>query len=116
MARIYLPVEVNQNQCAVVVSDGHIRIYSSRPNGQQQNNVTYTDFYIRENYLQTNGSTNWNQYTTQNCVDHTQFSTDYWDRPDIWQSLICFAIIGYVGIVLPFKIISRLFGRWLKYD
>lgn len=113
MARIYLPIEINQNQCVTIVSDGHIRVYSTRPNGTQQS-VTYTDFYIRENYLQSNGSTNWNQYTTQNCVDHTQFTTDYFDRPDIWQSLICFAIIGLVGFYLPFKILGRMFGRWLK--
>lgn len=114
MGKIYLPIEVNSNQCPVVVSDGHIRVYDSIPNGTIQNNVSYTDFYIRENYLSTNGSVNWNQYSTQNCVDRTQFTTDFWYRPDIWQSLICFVIIGYVGIYLPYKIISRLFGRWLK--
>lgn len=114
MGKIYLPIEVNSNQCAVVVSDGHVRVYSSKPNGTTQTNVTYTDFYIRENYLQTNGTTNWNQYSTQNCVDHTQFVTDEWFRPDIWQSLLCFFIIAIVCLYLPFKIFSRIFGRWLK--
>lgn len=114
MGKIYLPIEVNSSQCPVVVSDGHIRVYDRVPNGTTQNNVTYTDFYIRENYLETNGSTNWNAYTTQNCVDRTQFSTDIWYRPDIGWSLICFVIIGGIGIYLPYKLISRLFGRWLK--
>lgn len=114
MAKLYLPVEVNQNQCAVVVSDGHIRIYSTRPNGQTQNNVSYTDFYIRENYLSSSGSTNWGSYTTQNCLDHTQFTTDKLYRPDIWQSFICYFILFIFCIYIPFRIISRIFGRWLK--
>lgn len=113
MGKIYLPIEVNSNQCPVVVSDGHIRIYDKIPNGTNQN-VNYYDFYIRENYLESEGNTNWSPYTTQNCIDYTQFTTDYWYRPDIWQSLICFVIIGGIGFYLPFKLISRLFGRWLK--
>lgn len=113
MAKIYLPDTINNNQCVVVQSEGHLRVYSSRPNGTQQN-VTYNDYYLRENYLKSSGSTTWNQYTTQNCLDNNQFTTDYWYRPDIWQSLICFYIIALVGIYLPFKIISRIFGRWLK--
>ena len=114
MGKIYLPIEVNSNQCPVVVSDGHIRIYDRVPNGTSINNVHYTDFYIRENYLQSENTTNYTPYTSYNCLNIDQFTTDYWYRPDIWQSLLCFFIIGLVGIYLPFKIISRLFGRWLK--
>ena len=113
MAKIYLPIEVNSNQCPVVVSDGHIRIYDKIPNGTSQN-VSYYDFYIRENYLESQGSTTWSPYTSQNCLDTSQFTTDFWYRPDIWQSLICFVIIGGIGIYLPYKIFSRVFGRWLK--
>lgn len=113
MGKIYLPIEVNSSQCPVVVSDGHIRVYNSVPNGTNQN-VTYTDFYVRENYLETTGQTNWTPYTNVSCIDRGQFVTDYWYRPDIWQSLICFVIIGGIGLYLPFRIISRLFGRWLK--
>lgn len=114
MGKLYLPIEVNSNQCPVVVSDGHIRVYDKIPNGTTQNNVHYTDFYIRENYLQTENTTNWSSYTTQNCVDREQFTTDFWYRPDIDKSLICFFIIAIVCLWLPYKIISRVFGRWLK--
>lgn len=113
MAKLFLPESVNNNQCAVVQSDGHIRIYDSRPNGTQQY-VNYRDYYIRENYLMTSSSTTWSSYTSINCMDSTQFTTDFWYRPDIWQSLICFYIICIVAIYIPFKIISRIFGRWLK--
>lgn len=114
MAKIYLPQQINSNQCVVVQNEGHLRVYNSRPNGQQQNNVSYTDFYIRDNYLQSSNTTTFNQYTSLNCLDNNQFTTDYWYREDICQSLICFVIIGGIGIYLPFKIISRMFGRWLK--
>lgn len=114
MAKLYLPISVDNTQCAVVVSDGHIRVYDRIPNGTTQNNVHYYDFYVRENYLQSDNYTNWSSYTTQNCLDYEQFTEDFWYRPDIWQSLICFVIIGGIGIYLPYKIISRLFGRWLK--
>lgn len=114
MGKIYLPIEVTQNQCPVVVSDGHIRVYDRVPNGTNINNVRYWDFYVRENYLETTATTNYSSYTSYNCIDRTQFTTDFWYRPDIWQSLLCFVIIGGIGIYLPYKIISRLFGRWLK--
>lgn len=114
MAKIYLPIEVNSNQCPVVVSDGHIRVYDRIPNGTDISNVHYYDFYIRENYLERQSTTNFNRYTSLDCLDTTQFVTDFWYRPDIWQSLLCFVIIGGIGFYLPYKIISRLFGRWLK--
>lgn len=113
MAKIYLPENINNNQCVVVQSEGHLRVYDSRPNGTQQN-VNYRDYYIRENYLKSTNQTTWNVYTSINCLDSTQFTTDYWYRPDIWQSLICFIIMAYIMIYLPYKIVSRLFGRWLK--
>lgn len=114
VAKLFLPIEVSNTQCAVVVSDGHIRVYDKIPNGTTQNNVRYWDFYVRENYLQTTSTTNYSSYTSYQCMDNTQFTTDFWYRPDIWQSLLCFVIIGGIGIYLPYKIISRLFGKWLK--
>lgn len=113
MGKIYLPEQINNNQCVVIQSDGHLRVYNARPSGIQQN-VTYKDYYIRENYLSSSSNTTWNQYTNVNCLDNNQFTTDYWYRPDIWQSLICFIILALICLYLPFKIISRMFGRWLK--
>lgn len=114
MAKIYLPMEVNSNQCAVLVSDGHVRIYDRIPNGTTQNNVRYWDFYIRDHYLESNDSTNFSPYTSLNCLNNNQFTTDFWYRDDIWQSLLCYFIIAIVGLYLPYKIFSRFFGRWLK--
>lgn len=114
MAKIYLPETINQDQCVVVQSEGHIRVYDSRPNGYTQNNVSYRDYYLRENYLMSSNTTNFNTYTSLNCLDYNQFTNDYWYRPDIWQSLLCFFIIAIVCLYFPYKIISRMLGRWLK--
>lgn len=114
MAKIYLPDNVSNNQCAVVVSSGHIRVYSQKPNGTNINNVSYKDYYITENYIQGSGTTNFNNYTSYQCLNYDQFTTDYWYRGDIWQSLICYIIIAIIGFYLPFKLLSRMFGRWLK--
>lgn len=114
MAKLYLPEEINANQCVTVQAEGHIRVYDRRPNGDTINNVTYRDYYIRDNYLISSNTTNFSYYTNLNCLDNNQFTTDYWYRPDIWQSLLCFFIIGMVALYLPYKIISRMLGRWLK--
>lgn len=113
MAKVYLPETINNNQCVVVQTDGRIRVYDSRPNGTQQN-VTYRDYYLREDYLMTSSSTTWNAYTSITCMDSSQFTTDQWYRPDIWQTFICTFFIALIGFYLPFKIFARMFGRWLK--
>lgn len=113
MAKIYLPEEITNNKCVTVQSDGHLRVYDSRPNGYQQI-VNYRDYYVRENYLMRSDTTTFSSYTSLNCLDNNQFTQDYWYRPDIYQSLICFIIIALVALYLPYKIISRIFGRWFK--
>lgn len=114
MTKVYLPLEVRSNQCAVMVSDGHIRVYDSIPNGSNQYGVNYYDFYIRDDYIQTQGSTNFSTYTNYDCMDNSNFTTDYWYRLDIDKIVTTFFVIAIFGIYFPFKIIGRFFGRWLK--
>ena len=114
MARIYLPDEIDNSQCVVFQSDNVLRVYDSVPRGTIENGVTYIDYYLDYNYLKTNGTVNFDLNTSFDCMDINQFTTDKWDRPDIWQSLICFIIIAIICLWIPFKLISRLFGRWLK--
>ena len=97
-----------------MVSDGHIRVYDRIPTGSPINNVTYYDFYIRDDYIQTTGQTNYTNYTSYNCMDTSNFTTDFWYRLDIDKILLCYIIIALVGLYFPFKIFSRFFGRWLK--
>ena len=113
MAKIYLPNNLSNNACIVLEREGTFRVYESTPNGTQQS-VAFTDYYVKNNYITYSGTSTFTQDTTLQCLDHDQFTTDYWYRPDIWQSLICFYIIALVGLYLPFKILSRMLGRWLK--
>lgn len=114
MSKIYLPIEVNSNQCPVMVSDGHIRVYDKIPNGTNQSNVHYYDFYIRDDYIKNEGYTDFSYYTNYNCMNTDDFTTDIWYRTDIYKSLIMFIIVGGIGIYLPYRMIRRIFGRWLK--
>lgn len=114
MTKIFLPIDVSDNQCAVMVSDGHIRVYDRVPNGTNINGVHYYDFYIRDDYIQTEGTTNFSSYTTYNCINSSNFTTDYWYRLDIDKIVTVFLAVAIVGIWLPYKIFSRFLGRWLK--
>lgn len=114
MTKIFLPIDVSNNQCAVMVSDGHIRVYDRVPNGTTINNVHYYDFYIRDDYIQTEGTANFNNYTTYNCINSSNFTTDYWYRLDIDKIVTVFLAVAIVGIYFPYKIFSRFLGRWLK--
>lgn len=113
MSKVYLPIEVNSNQCAVMVSDGHIRIYDNQYSGSGSygQDIHYYDFYIRDNYIETEGTNR--VYNSLNCMSN-EFTTDIYYRNDFDKILIIFFIILIVGLWFPYKIISRLFGRWLK--
>lgn len=97
-----------------MVSDGHIRVYDSKPNGSVINNVHYTDFYIRDDYIQAEGNTNFNQYTSYSCIDSANFTTDYWYRLDIFEIVATFLAITIICIWFPYKLFSRFLGRWGK--
>lgn len=110
MSKIYLPIELNSNQCPVMVSDGHIRVYDRVGSGYNDS-VHYYDFYIRDNYIKTEG---YSSAYNPNCMNVSDFTTDVYYRNDFDKILIIFFIILIIGFYFPYKIISRLFGRWLK--
>ena len=114
MGKIYLPNAITSNNCATMVSSGTLRVYSTRPNGTTINNVTYTDYYIRDNYIQQQGSTNFSPYTNITCLDSDNFTDEIWYRQDIADILIVTSFFIILLMVLPFRIFSRFFGRWLK--
>lgn len=114
MGKIYLPDEINQSNCPTMVSSGTLRVYSTRPNGSTISNVTYTDFYIRDNYISQHGVTNFSPYTSINCIDTSNFTTEIWYRNDLADILIITSFFIILFMVLPFRLFSRFFGRWLK--
>ena len=110
MSKIYLPVEVQSNNCPVMVSNGRLRLYD-RTSQNYNDNVHYYDFYLDNNYITTEG---YGTAYNQNCMSTDNFTTEFYYRNDFDKILLIFFILLIILIYFPYKMISRLFGRWLK--
>ena len=107
---IYLPDEINSNQCAYVYDTNTIRVYDSIP--RTGTTIDYTDYFINSNYITRTGSTTFGNYSTINydCIDYTKFTTIYAYRNDFADILVIALII--IGVV--WFLISKLFKTLLK--
>lgn len=113
MDSIYLPETITSNQCAYVYDKDTIRVYESRPN--YNTDINYTDYFINSNYIYREGTTRFNQYSSlPSCLDSSLFTDEVYYRNDFDKILIIFFIIFIFAIYFPYRIICRLFGRWLK--
>ena len=112
MSKIYVPSYTN-NSCVHIVDKDVIRVYESVPtNGSY---VAYTDFFINSHYLSSEDLEYFDsQSSLPTCVNINDLTNDFYYRNDLSDILIIFIIISLVCIYLPYKIFSRLFGRWLK--
>lgn len=110
---IYVP-EYNQGNCAYIYNSDIIRVYDSQP----RNNTTidYKDYYIKSSYIYNQGSTTFSNYTTlPTCINSQRLTTNVMYRNDMADILIMFFIIVLICFYFPYRIISRAFGRWLKW-
>lgn len=115
MENIYLPVyDVNDYACYSVLDKDTIRAYKTQP--QLDSSSEYVDFYINSHYLQKTGIQSWGQWNSSlpTCFTKSSITTDVYYRNDFDSILIIFLILFIFIIVLPYKIMSRAFGRWLK--
>lgn len=114
MAKTYLPSEDINTNYRYRMSDSNYLVITNN-NCYTQYNTTYCDCYYiypKNDYIKSETqSCNYNQST---YVSSNQFTSDYWYRLDISQVLIIFTILFLFGLYMPYRIISRLFGRWLK--
>ncbi len=111
--KYYVP-EYNSNNCVVYRGNGVIRVYEKK--NFSQGTFNYIDYHIQDNYYTTTGSDTFSNYS-QNypiCLNSSYVTTDVWYRTDIDSILVSFFIILIVCFYFPFKIFSRIFGRWLK--
>lgn len=112
MSKVYVPVYSNSN-CAYIYNSDIIRVYDSVP--QSGRTISYTDYYIKSSYISNTGTTTFSQYSTlPTCINSSNITTDYWYRNDFDSILIILFIILILCFYFPYRIISRLFGRWLK--
>lgn len=109
---IYLPDEINANNCAYVYDTNTIRVYERVP--QTNSTISYTDYFINSNYITRTGQTTFNNYSTINydCIDYTKFTTSYAYRNDFASILIItLIIIGSVWFLISKLIKTLLKGR-----
>lgn len=110
--KIYVP-DLTNYQCTYVYSEGVIRSYETVP--QQNRTINYRDYYINSGYIFKDGVTSFTSYTSlPTCLSSTYLTDNVYYRNDIDKILLCFIIIVIFCFYFPYKIISRLFGRWLR--
>lgn len=106
MAVIYLPSDLVNKSCKVV-NENYVRVYDNN------NYTSWTDVYFRSGYYLKRGTS---QYGNTNvvCDNVNTYSDSIFYRTDLANSLIIFLIISIFCFWLPFKIVGRAFGRWLR--
>lgn len=115
MKNIYLPIEqVSDYKCYSVIDKDTIRAYVQQP--RLETSSQYVDFYINSHYLQKTGTQSWGQWNSSLpvCLSSSSITNDFYYRNDLDSILIIFLVLFIFIIVLPYKIMSRSFGRWLK--
>lgn len=112
MSKIYVPNYEAPN-CAAWVSSDTIRVFDSMPT--LDNQVSYIDYYINSHYLSSDGIITYTDYNTiPLCITSDNITTDFYYRNDLSDILVCFIIIVIFCIYFPYRLFSRMFGRWLK--
>lgn len=112
MSKIYVPSYTN-NSCVHIIDKDTIRVYESVP--QNDNYSNYVDYFINSHYLSYEDS----QFFDTNdsiptCESISNITSEFYYRNDLLDILCCFIILSLFCIYMPYKIISRAFGRWLK--
>lgn len=105
---IYLP-EAYLNKPCYIVNNGYIRVYDTIHTNYQ--NVVY-DIYVNQNYQVKKSTASYN--SSIQCDVLNTYTSDFYYRNDLADILIIFFIISIIIFYLPFKIVSRFCGRWLK--
>lgn len=105
---IYLPD--TSSSCNVVLDSNTIRSYSTTP--EINSSSDYTDYFINSHYISKSGTENFSDSIPVCMTDN--FTTNVFYRNDIDSILLIFFILLLVCFLFPYKIISRIFGRWFK--
>lgn len=115
MDHIYLPIDkVSDFACYSVYDKDTLRAYYTQP--AVDSSSDYVDFFINSHYLKKTGTQSWGQWTNYlpTCLPSNLITTEVYYRTDFDSILIIFLVLFIFIIVLPYKIMSRAFGRWLK--
>lgn len=109
---LYVPSYTNNN-CVVYYSEGVIRVYDTTPTANSS--INYREYFSNSHYDYRDGVQQFgNFYTAPTCINHNQLTTNVYYRNDLDSILVCFIIIIIFCFYFPYRLISRMFGRWLK--
>ena len=113
MSKVYVP-EYSNGNCAYIYNSDIIRVYNSIPTNNST--IAYKDYYIKSSYIYNEGVTSFGQYSNlPTCINSSRITTDVYYRNDFDSILIIFFILLLICFYFPYRLISRLFGRWLKW-
>ena len=109
--KIYLPD--TSYACYVVQNEGVIRAYEETP--RQNSTIDYRDFYIKSDYIFRDSYQTFSSYSTlPTCLDSNVITNDVYYRLDFPQILLSLFILLILCFYFPYKIISRILGKWGK--
>lgn len=110
---IYVP-DLKNYKCFVVQSSDTIRAYKEVP--QKNTEIDYRDYFIDSNYIYKDGTQTFGNYTTYLpvCLSTDVLTTSVYYRNDFDSILVIFFILLIICFYFPFKIISRVMGKWLR--
>lgn len=105
MAKIYLPSDLVNKDCKVV-NENYVRVYLNNTY------TSWTDVYFKSGYYLKSGQTNYTNNVS--CDTLNTYTDNIYYRYDLSDTLIIFLVLSIFCFWLPYKILSRSFGRWLR--
>lgn len=108
---IYLPS--TDYRCFVVQDANTIRAYESMPRANSTSN--YTDYYVNSHYIFRNGTQTWGTTANLPVCSGATFTDSIYYRNDFDSILLIFFLLLLICFYFPYRLISRMFGRWLKW-
>lgn len=106
MAKIYLPDNLYNKDCKVVYND-YIRVYTN------SQHTDYTDVYFKSGYYVKTGSSVNPPYSLI-CDNSNTYTNNIFYRFDCANTLLIFFILFIFCFYMPYRILCRAFGRWLR--
>lgn len=99
--------------CVVFNNATTVRAYNQVP--QRNSTISYTDYYYNGHYYYVNGQQTFGQTSQLPSCSSVVLTDNVFYRTDIADIMITFFIILLVCFYFPYRIISRMFGRWFKW-
>lgn len=112
MSKIYVP-NYDTTNCVTWYDSNTLRVFEYMPT--PNNTISYVDYYINSHYLSNDGSISY-AYNDEIpiCISSDNITEDFYYRNDLSDILIIFIIIVIFCFYFPYRLVSRMFGRWLK--